>query len=139
MRYRAAILDTGALVALVSRDDQYHFWATAALKNLPPILLSCEAVISELYFLLRKNKQAKQIVSDMLNSQLLKIVPMTEELPAILELIRKYDSVPMSYADSALVKLAEMTKDAVVVTTDSDFKIYKYKKNQRLPVLLPTD
>jgi len=124
------------LVALLSKNDQFHFWATATLKKLPPLLLTSEAVISELYFLLRNNKRAKQVASAMLIGRAVKVVPLAEEIDEILKLIEKYESVPMSYADAALVRLAEITTNSVIVTTDADFKIYRFKKNQLVPTIV---
>jgi predicted nucleic acid-binding protein len=138
MSYRTAILDTGMLVALLSKSDQFHFWASAILKKLPPLLVTSEAVISELFFLLRNHNRAKQVAASMLIGRAIKVIPMTEEIDEIHGLITKYNSVPMSYADAALVRLAEITTGPVIVTTDADFKVYRFKRNQRIPVILPS-
>jgi hypothetical protein len=46
------LLDTGPLVAIINRRDQFHGWVTAQWDNIEPPLLTCEAVISEACFLL---------------------------------------------------------------------------------------
>ena len=46
------VLDTGPLVAIIHRDDQYHIWSTEQVAELAPPFLTCEAVLSEAYFLL---------------------------------------------------------------------------------------
>jgi len=43
------------------------------------------------------------------------------ELRAVGQLLRRYQSVPMSLADACLVRMAEMHPDAFVLTLDSDF------------------
>ena len=45
-----AIADTGYLVALVRKDDQYHAWAIGLGGQLELPLLTCEAVLSETAF-----------------------------------------------------------------------------------------
>ena len=49
------VLDAGPLAALINRDDQFHEWAVARLKETRGELLTCDAVISECYFILRQN------------------------------------------------------------------------------------
>jgi predicted nucleic acid-binding protein len=45
-----AIADTGFLVAVANRRDQYHDWAVDLLSVLQTPLLTCEAVLSETAF-----------------------------------------------------------------------------------------
>jgi predicted nucleic acid-binding protein len=46
------ICDTGPLVAFFSRTDQHHRWAREQFHRIPQPLLTCEAVVSEVVFLL---------------------------------------------------------------------------------------
>lgn len=46
------LLDTGPWVALLSRNDTHHQWAVEQFRQLPPPMLSCEAVVTETYFYL---------------------------------------------------------------------------------------
>jgi predicted nucleic acid-binding protein len=49
---RRAIVDTGPLVALLDRAEQYHGWAAEQVKQLDPPMLVCEPVLVETMFLL---------------------------------------------------------------------------------------
>jgi uncharacterized protein len=51
---RTTIVDTGALIASINKKDQYHRWAQKRAKKLPLPFLTCEAVLSEVWFLLRR-------------------------------------------------------------------------------------
>ncbi|KHG40204.1 MAG: PIN domain-containing protein [Aphanizomenon flos-aquae KM1D3_PB] len=51
MHYQV-IVDTGILLALIDRNDVHHTWVKEQLKEISPPLLTCEAVISESWFLL---------------------------------------------------------------------------------------
>jgi uncharacterized protein len=62
---------------------------------------------------------------------------LAEELLAVLDLRAKYADVPMSLADACLVRMSESLPDPVVLTTDSDFKIYRRHSRQVVPCLLP--
>lgn len=137
MASKLAILDTGALVAFLSRNDRHHLWASSAFKRLPSILVTCEAVLSEFCFLMRHSEAALRTLNEILTNGAIKVLPLHEEIPYIFSLMRKYADVPMSFADAALVRLAELQAQAVVVTVDSDFKIYRMKKAKKIPLIIP--
>jgi predicted nucleic acid-binding protein len=48
-----------------------------------------------------------------------------------------YSNVPMSYADGCLVAIAEQTQDGRVFTTNRHFLIYRMRRNQPVPVIIP--
>jgi predicted nucleic acid-binding protein len=54
-----------------------------------------------------------------------------------LNLIDKYDDVPMSLADACLVRMSELAADPLVLTTDADFRIYRRNGRQMIACLLP--
>ena len=49
------LLDTGPWVALFSHNDKHHRWAVEQFRLLPPPFLSCEAVVAETCFLLKRS------------------------------------------------------------------------------------
>ena len=51
---RSVLVDTGFLVALLSRRDRNHEWAVVAAEAHPPPWWTCEAVLSESFHLLGK-------------------------------------------------------------------------------------
>ncbi len=62
---------------------------------------------------------------------------LAEEPESVLGLMDKYADVPMSLADACLVRMSETLPDPVVVTTDTDFRIYRRYRRQIVPCLLP--
>jgi predicted nucleic acid-binding protein len=59
------------------------------------------------------------------------------DLDRVLKLIEKYFDVPMSLADACLVRMTETMAHPVVVTTDTDFRIYRRHDRQTVPCVLP--
>jgi hypothetical protein len=51
---RTPFVDTGRLVAYLDRSDQDHAWAKQEMMRITRPLLTCEAVIAETLFLLRR-------------------------------------------------------------------------------------
>jgi hypothetical protein len=43
----------------------------------------------------------------------------------------------MSFADACLVRLTELLPDPVVLTTDTDFRVYRRHGRQAIPVAMP--
>ena len=51
---RQVVLDTGPLVALLNRGDRHHQWARNQWGQMTPPLFTCEAVLAEACFLVRR-------------------------------------------------------------------------------------
>ena len=51
--------------------------------------------------------------------------------------MEKYADVPMSLADACLVRMTEILSDPVVLTTDSDFRIYRRHGRHVVPCITP--
>ncbi len=53
------------------------------------------------------------------------------------QLMTKYADQPMSFADACLVRMSELHRDAEIITTDSDFRVYRRSGNEAIPATLP--
>jgi uncharacterized protein len=51
----------------------------------------------------------------------------------VLNLLEKYANVPMSIADASLVRLTEILPAPLLLTTDSDFRIYRRLGKRVIP------
>jgi predicted nucleic acid-binding protein len=61
----------------------------------------------------------------------------SEDMNAVLELLEKYADVPMSFADACLVRMSETQNEPFLLTTDSDFRIYRRHGRRVIPCVLP--
>ena len=133
---QSVIIDSSALVALLDPRDQYHLWSRAAVADLPLPWLTCEAVVVEAFFLL--DRPAASRLARLLRDGRVRVAyGLRDEGKPVLDLMEKYADVPMSLADACLVRMSETLPDPVVLTTDSDFKIYRRHSRQVVPCLLP--
>lgn len=133
---RSCLVDCGALVALLDPREAHHTWARETLPRQPRPWLTCESVLSEALYLLRE-PQAAALDQLLRRDHLQLALDLAGELGAVLDLRAKYASVPMSLADACLVRLTETLPDPILVTTDSDFRIYRRHGRQVVPCLLP--
>ena len=133
---QSALVDSGFLVALLSRRDSLHSWAAAQASRAPPPWTTCESVLSETFHLLG-SRGISAIASLVQRRALICDYALGGDLDAVLRLMEKYRDVPMSLADACLVRMTETRNDPVLLTTDADFRIYRRHGRQTIPCTLP--
>jgi predicted nucleic acid-binding protein len=135
---KTVLIDSGAIVAALRRRDQHHAWTRAHFEAESEPFVSCEAVISESFFLLDGAVGGKEALCGLLERSIIAIdFSFTDQLAETLRLLRRYDDAPMSFADACLVRMAEQIQGAVVFTTDSDFRTYRKNGRQIIPLIMP--
>ena len=67
------IVDTGPLVAFLVKEETHHQWVTEQFQRLPAAFLTCDAVLTEAFFLVRKLPRGTAKFFTLLNSGLLHI------------------------------------------------------------------
>lgn len=132
------LLDTGPLVAFFDRRDERHLWSHEQMGALQPPLLTCEPVLTEACFLIRRGVGNPALVLRALQQGTLQVVfDVQSEAAAIEALMRRYSDVPMSLADACLVRLSELHEDSRVFTLDRDFARYRRHGRKAIPLLAP--
>jgi predicted nucleic acid-binding protein len=124
MESPGVVVDASFLVALWRKNDQNHPWAIRQAQLHPPPWITCESVLSEADHLLAPDGCATLRLACRRGALIIKAIEGDEFLP-VLDLLDKYADVPMSIADACLVRLTEVLPNPLLLTTDSDFKIYR--------------
>ena len=134
------IIDTGVLVAYLNKREKLHEWAKNELSKINPPLLTCEAVIVESYFLLKGTYGVIDLIFSLLRTKQITIpFSLTNEMVEIEVLMKRYENVPMSLADACLVRMSELIPGSVILTLDSDFRIYRKHQNEAIDLIIPVD
>ncbi len=132
------LLDTGPLVSFLSDEDKHTAWVQDQWKRLRPPLLTCEAVLTEAAFLLKREAADTDPLFALLERGIIRVaLEISEEHPDLRVLMRRYRDRPMSLADACLVRLSELHSNSTIFTLDSDFRIYRRHGNKVIPVLMP--
>jgi predicted nucleic acid-binding protein len=132
------LLDTGPLVSYLASGLEHHNWAVEQWKQLRPPLLTCEPVLTEAAFLLKREGCDPDPLFELLEREVIRVGFTIQEQRADLRaLMRRYRTRPMSLADACLVRLSEIQAAGEVVTLDSDFRIYRRHGNKVIPVRMP--
>lgn len=132
------IVDTGPVVALLNRRDEYHAWAKDLFSQIEPPLYTCEAVLSEVCYLLQSTSGGTDAALTLVSQKI--IVPdfvLADEIGAVRKLMAKYANVPMSLADACLVRMSEIVPKRTIVTLDSDFSVYRRLGKHTIDLLTP--
>jgi len=128
------------LVALLDRRERWHPWTTDQLEKLPLPWITCEAVLTESWHLLRARPDVQDRLLEWVVEGILKVVfSLSEEVNAVRVLREKFRDVPMSLADACLVRLAEMFPQSSVLTLDTDFHVYRKNGADPIPLIFPED
>jgi predicted nucleic acid-binding protein len=127
------LLDTGPLVALLSENDANHARARQMFADCLPPLRSCEAVVAEACFLMRKVHRAGPAEVAALGRRGLYTIAISvdEHWIAIEALLKKYADRPISLADACLIRCAEIHEEPRILTFDRDFSVYRWARNRK--------
>jgi predicted nucleic acid-binding protein len=132
----SVLVDAGFVVALLSRRDTHHAWASAQAARFAPPWHTCDAVLSEAFHLVGSTG-APCLGALLRRGSLVPAFDLGAELDAVLELIRKYANVPMSLADACLVRMTETRAAPMLLTTDTDFRVYRRNSRHVVPCVVP--
>ena len=61
------LIDTGPIVAVLNAADPHHEWAKEQFGLLPPPLLTCEAIITEAFHIVRRIEGGSEKVLDLVD------------------------------------------------------------------------
>ena len=119
---------------MLNRRDRFHEWARQAFSQVEPPLWTCEPVLTEASHL----TGAPRAMLDMIADKTLRIgLDVEEQATGIASLLSKYGK-RMDLADACIVRMAELTKSCVVITTDrADFGSYRRNGRDVIPLLAP--
>lgn len=134
----SVLLDAEPLVALLAASVDYHEWACEQWRRLPPPLLTCEAVLTEAAFLLKRNGREADPLFARLERGVVRVgLEIERERADLRVLMRRYRDRPLSLADACLVRLSELHPGGTVFTLDAGLGIYRRHGNKVIPVLSP--
>ena len=100
--------------------------------------MTCEPVLTEAFHLLSKVRGGQAALRTGLREGLIVLdFDVRSELEAILELMSRYENLPMSLADACLVRMAEINPGSQVFTLDEDFRVYRKNRSEAIPLIAP--
>ncbi len=134
---RTVLLDTGVIVSLLQRESQRHEECVRAVSSLSRPLVTCEAVIMESCHILRRFPGAPEAVLANLEQGEFEIpFALSEAVSEVRAIMRKYRDIPASFADACLVHMANELDTGDILTLDSDFVTYRWRRTRPFEMLI---
>jgi predicted nucleic acid-binding protein len=134
---KSILVDAGFLVALLSDRDTRHGWAVAQVPLLPLPWKTCDAALSEAFYMLGVHG-IRGLTGLLRRRAVTSAFHLSDHVEEVLTLMQKYADVPMSFGDACLVRMTEALTDPVLLTTDADFRIYRRHSRQIIPCIMPS-
>jgi predicted nucleic acid-binding protein len=131
------ICDTGPLVAYLNRNDPYHLWAVAAMKQVAPPMLTSESVLTEAVYFLREDGLNADSLFKMVEKEAIVIdFDLASHWPRVRILMKRWER--MDLADASVVVMSELQPQSQVLTVDRrDFSIYRRNDRQVIEFIAP--
>lgn len=131
------LADTGALLALLDRDDRWHAACAEAFAEIPLPLATSAAVLAELFHLLGDHPRHRAAGWGLVRSGAITVLPIDDDdLDELDGLMKKYADRPMDFADATLVRLAQREKLSLIFAVDrDDFDTYRIEGRRRFRIV----
>jgi predicted nucleic acid-binding protein len=112
----------------------------AAYEALEDSLCTTEACITEALDLLDHADAAVQAILTNLQSKAIEVpFQLGDCVSEIAHLMSKYADTPCDFTDACLIHLADQMNTGDILTLDSDFKHYHWRRNRRFRMLIPLE
>jgi predicted nucleic acid-binding protein len=131
------LIDTGAMLALLDKDDGWHKACSEAFNQIRLPVVTSEAVLTELFHLVGNKKNEVAVVWAFVRSGAIALSPILDEDFGELDaLMAKYHDRPMDFADATLVHIARRHSISQVFTVDhDDFETYRIDGRRRFRIV----
>ena len=101
------LLDASVVVALLDRSEQYHERCVTSVQELEAPLVTCEAVVAESCYLLRKLPPAVDAILENVARGVFQIpFQLSRTAAEVAQILSKYHDVPADLADACLIYAA---------------------------------
>jgi len=131
------LLDAGPIIAMLNSSDRQHQRCADIVNSIEGELITCESVIVEACYLLRRVHGAqKDILTNISRGEFRIPLRLADRCTEVGRLLQKYADVPMDLADACLVDMATVMNTGRIITLDSDFRIYRWGRNRQFDLLI---
>ncbi len=124
---KAVLVDTGPLVALLDAGDADHERCVEVTRHLSAELVTTWPVVTEAMYMLGVAPAGQDALLGKIEGGDVQVADFTAaDIPAVRLLMRKYQDLPMDFADASLVRVAQRDGLDTVFTLDrTDFRVYR--------------
>ncbi len=137
---KPVLVDASFLVAVYNKSDRYHARCMRALAAVEEPMATCEAVIAESLHMLRFSHGAAESILASIEQGGVEIpFKLAESSSNVRAIMKKYEDIPADFADACLIRMADELDTGDILTLDSDFRHYRWRRNRPFRMLIPLD
>ena len=126
------VVDAGPMIAMFDRDDSHHKQAGEFLRRAGEChLITTSLVVGEVAAMLADTRPNLFRFMDWLSAAVEIDDALREDLPQMIEIMKKYDDLPADLAEVSLVVLCERRGIRTIASVDSDFEVYRLPKGKK--------
>lgn len=134
------LVDASFLVSVYDKQEPYHRQCMAVLEKVNQPLVTCEPVVTEAIYLLRRLPGAPQAILASIQESRLEIpFQLAHGVNEVLAYYNRYRDTPCDFADACLIAMADELDTGDILTLDSDFVHYRWRKTRPFRLLIPLD
>lgn len=131
------LIDSGPLIALFDSSDKFHRDSVEFVKSNQFPLITTLASVTETLHLLDFNRNAQIDFLEWIARGGVEIHNIqNNDFHRLKALTEKYRDLPMDFADSCLIHLAEKLDIDTIATIDRDFTVYRIKGRKKFKIVL---
>lgn len=131
------LIDTGPIVAVLDKNDQHHEKCKAHAEQLPEVVYTCWAVLTEACYLLRHRPDLVERLIEMVDEGHYELLDIpSEEITQVGGVLAKYGDQQIDIADACLVHLADREEISTIFTVDDrHFQLFRNAKGNPLKLV----
>jgi predicted nucleic acid-binding protein len=134
------LVDTSFFVALYNKREAAHHLCVETYEAIDSQLVTCEACITEALHILGHASTAVGSIFTSIEQGALEVpFHIGSEVREVAQLMRKYADTECDFADACLIAMADQLNTGDILTLDSDFKHYRWRRTRKFNMLVPLD
>jgi uncharacterized protein len=134
------LADSSFFVALFNRREQGHGRCLSAYKEIDGSLITTEACITEALHLLDHDEAAVEAILTNVREGALEVpFRLGDCASEVASLMSRYADTPCDFADACLIYLADQLGTGDILTLDSDFQHYRWRRKRHFHMLIPLE
>lgn len=129
---QSIVVDAGPMIAMFDRDDAHHADAAEFLRRSGECrLITTSVVVGEVAAMLSDIQPSLYRFMEWLLAVVEIDDALREDLPRMIEIMKKYSDLPADLADVSLVALCERRGLNKIASIDSDFDVYRLPRSKK--------
>lgn len=122
------LIDANAFIYICDKGQDKHLQFLKSVESITTDIVSTYPCLTEAMYFMGKlyGWHGQQLLWDFLSKNTIGLYQLSpDDLERMKNLMKKYSDVPMDFADASLVAAAEALATNKILTSDSDFYVYR--------------